>query len=183
MAFAEQIKIIREEKGLTQKEFADLLLVSNRTVSRWERGSVSPTAEEITRIAEILNCTVSQLIGLSGGQSQDSVDHDLYFSSIKKDIVNEVRRGTEKLQENVDEKLTERNYYLRMFLYVALEFIAFKTTPFGIIPACVCVFLAFKNKRSVLLKAITVLMLLLTIYFAYCFVFGVPESHKIYTIT
>ena len=36
------LKKLRSEKGLTQEQLAEILNVSNRTVSRWETGSNMP---------------------------------------------------------------------------------------------------------------------------------------------
>jgi len=36
--------------GLTQAAFAELAEVNQSTVSRWERGELSPTVEEVNRI-------------------------------------------------------------------------------------------------------------------------------------
>lgn len=36
------LKELRNEKGLTQEQFAELVSVSNRTVSRWENGNNMP---------------------------------------------------------------------------------------------------------------------------------------------
>ena len=37
-----RIKELRKEKGITQEEFAEMLNVSGRTVSRWETGTNMP---------------------------------------------------------------------------------------------------------------------------------------------
>lgn len=53
--FAERLKVLRVEKGLTQVELADMLGVSKGTVGMWETGKRMPgfeTLDEMTRIFE-----------------------------------------------------------------------------------------------------------------------------------
>lgn len=42
MSFAENLKLIRKEQGITQEDLAEMLKVSRQAVSKWEAG-VSPT--------------------------------------------------------------------------------------------------------------------------------------------
>ena len=39
MSFADNLKQIRKEKGLSQEELAELLEVSRQAVSKWEQGA------------------------------------------------------------------------------------------------------------------------------------------------
>lgn len=48
------IKVLREEARITQEEFAEKLAVSLETVKLWEKGKLTPTSEEITRMCPIL---------------------------------------------------------------------------------------------------------------------------------
>ena len=50
---AVNIRGLREKAGLTQKELADKLYVSDNVVSKWERGESLPDAETIVRLADI----------------------------------------------------------------------------------------------------------------------------------
>ncbi len=50
---AEEIKLIREILGMTQKEFAEFVNVSKRTVERWEY-STEPITGPITFLADML---------------------------------------------------------------------------------------------------------------------------------
>lgn len=47
------LSALRQAKGLTQKELGDMLYVSNKTVSRWERDECLPDLYLIPAIAEI----------------------------------------------------------------------------------------------------------------------------------
>nr|WP_026496573.1 helix-turn-helix transcriptional regulator [Butyrivibrio sp. WCD3002] len=47
------LKELRKEKGITQEQFAEVLNVSGRTVSRWETGSNIPDLEVLHCIARL----------------------------------------------------------------------------------------------------------------------------------
>lgn len=59
----ENIKTFRKERGLTQEELAIRVNVVRQTVSKWEKGLSVPDAELMQRIAEVLEVSVSQLLG------------------------------------------------------------------------------------------------------------------------
>ncbi len=60
---SEKIKTLRTEKGLSQEELALELNVVRQTVSKWEQGLSLPDAEQLVRLAEVLNTTVSEIVG------------------------------------------------------------------------------------------------------------------------
>lgn len=53
---------LRREKNLTQKELAEKLYVSDKTVSKWERGLSMPNVVLLIPIAEELGVTVTELL-------------------------------------------------------------------------------------------------------------------------
>lgn len=53
---------LRKEQGMTQKELADLLYLSDRTISKWERGAGIPDVSVWRDLAEVLNTTVPALM-------------------------------------------------------------------------------------------------------------------------
>lgn len=59
----ENIKYFRKERGLTQEELAIRVNVVRQTVSKWEKGQSVPDADLLQKIAEVLEVTVSQLLG------------------------------------------------------------------------------------------------------------------------
>ena len=62
MEFAERLKRFRKAKNLTQQELADLLGVSNKSVSRWESGGGYPDVALLAPLARALDVTVDALL-------------------------------------------------------------------------------------------------------------------------
>lgn len=61
--FQENLKALRKKRGITQEELAVRLNVVRQTVSKWEKGLSVPDAELLLKLAEVLEVSVSQLIG------------------------------------------------------------------------------------------------------------------------
>lgn len=60
---SKNLKIFRERKGLTQENVAEALNVVRQTISKWEKGISVPDADMLIRLAEVLDVSVSELIG------------------------------------------------------------------------------------------------------------------------
>lgn len=56
------IRELRKEKNMTQKALADALHITDRAVSKWERGLCSPDISLLEPLSEILGVTVMELI-------------------------------------------------------------------------------------------------------------------------
>lgn len=65
MIFPERLKQLRQKKGLTQKDIADLVHVNRVTYTNWEKGNREPNFETLLKLASILNTTTSYLLGES----------------------------------------------------------------------------------------------------------------------
>ena len=59
---AAAIRALREEKGLTQKQLADAIAVSDKTVSKWETGKGLPDISLLAPLAQALQVSVSELM-------------------------------------------------------------------------------------------------------------------------
>ncbi len=60
--FGAFISEIRKEKGITQKELASRLYISDKAVSKWETGHSVPDITLLTPLAEQLGVTVTELL-------------------------------------------------------------------------------------------------------------------------
>ena len=61
--FARQICSLRSSQGLSQRALARISGIPNPTINRFERGKQEPSWEQLERLAEVLQCTVGELIG------------------------------------------------------------------------------------------------------------------------
>lgn len=60
--FASTIYIIRSERNLTQKQLAEIIGISDRTISKWERGDTVPYLYSIRNICNKLNVSPSSIV-------------------------------------------------------------------------------------------------------------------------
>lgn len=93
----DNIRQYRKEKGYSQEEMAVKLHVVRQTVSKWENGRSVPDADVLIRMAEILDVSVNDLLGI--GIEQDNI----------KNLTSELARVNEVLAEkNKQENLVKR---------------------------------------------------------------------------
>lgn len=70
------IKELREAKGLTQKELAELLQVSFQTISKWENGINFPDITHIPRMADIFGVSSDIILGLEPLNKEENKKYD-----------------------------------------------------------------------------------------------------------
>lgn len=70
----EFLKALRKEKGLTQEQLAEILLVSGRTISRWETGTNLPDLSILIQMAEFYNVEVKEI--LDGERKSGNMDKE-----------------------------------------------------------------------------------------------------------
>ncbi len=58
------LKRAREQKGLSQKEVAEGIGVAKSTYSMYESGNREPNVQTIRKIADVLNVSADELLGL-----------------------------------------------------------------------------------------------------------------------
>jgi len=62
MTVGEKIQKYRKEKGLSQEELGQMLLVSRQTVSLWEKDKTLPTVDNLKRLKEIFGISVDDIL-------------------------------------------------------------------------------------------------------------------------
>ena len=62
MLFADTLKKLRTEKGLSQRELAEKMYVTRTAITKWENGNRLPDAAMIKRLSEVLGVDVNTLL-------------------------------------------------------------------------------------------------------------------------
>lgn len=104
---------LRKEKGLMQKELAEKLYVSDKAVSKWERGLSIPDVAILVPLAEILGVTVTELLECRRLPKDEPMD-----SRQTEEIVKKVIGLSEEEQRKYRPDRLKRG--LQLFLCVAV---------------------------------------------------------------
>jgi transcriptional regulator with XRE-family HTH domain len=75
------LKKLRTERGLTQEQFAELVMVSNRTVSRWENGNNMPDLDILIQISDYYEIDLREL--LDGERKSENMNRELEENVLK----------------------------------------------------------------------------------------------------
>lgn len=85
MEFNEKLQELRRQKGLTQEELAQSLLVSRTAISKWESGRGYPSIDSLKAIAKFYSVTIDEL--LSGDElltiaEEDTKEKETHFCDL-----------------------------------------------------------------------------------------------------
>lgn len=66
---ADRIKVLREQKGLTQTALAQKLNITRASVNAWEMGISKPSTQYIIELAKIFDVSADYLLGINSSAS------------------------------------------------------------------------------------------------------------------
>ena len=82
-SFAQTLKTLRKKKGVSQKDLAFFLSVSNKTVSKWEKGITSPDLSLLPPLAKYFGVSTDYLLGQSEEKQPGSAPRAVSDEEIK----------------------------------------------------------------------------------------------------
>ena len=85
----------RKRKGYTQRQLADILDISDKTISKWERGNGFPEVSLLLPLCNELDITVNELL------SGERVSEEEYLKKAEENMVNLVREAQESKKKIV----------------------------------------------------------------------------------
>ncbi len=74
---SEKIKTLRKKNNLSQEELAVRLNVVRQTVSKWENDLSVPDADQLIKLADVLNTTVNELLEITDKEKVENVAKEL----------------------------------------------------------------------------------------------------------
>ncbi len=80
MTIGEKICQLRQNKLMTQKELAEKLNVSDKVISRWERGVSLPDVEMMKKISIVLEVSISELYDYINVENKEKKDNEVPLS-------------------------------------------------------------------------------------------------------
>lgn len=111
------IALLRKQKGLTQKQLAQELMLSDKAVSKWERGLSMPDISMLVPLSIILDVTTTEL--LCGERMKEET---MTIADVEKVVSNAISLSD---QEDAMQKKKLRKQHIAMFIgcmiAVALE--------------------------------------------------------------
>jgi len=62
--FAERLKELKKENGLSNMKLGDAIGVSDTTICRWENGKADIKSKELVKVAQFFGVSTDYLVGL-----------------------------------------------------------------------------------------------------------------------
>ena len=77
---------LRKEKGLTQKQLADALNVTDKAVSKWERGLSFPDISMLEPIAQTLDISIMEILAGEKSAEDETITREEAQQMIKESV-------------------------------------------------------------------------------------------------
>lgn len=110
--FGRFIKNLRKQKNMTQKELAEKLNITDKAVSKWERGLSFPDITILNLISDIFGITVSELLNAEIGKNEE-VD----IEKAIQEAVEKITHKEEKKQQKI-KKIQKNIEIISMVLFI-----------------------------------------------------------------
>lgn len=99
MSIGENIKKVRVDAGLTQKQLGERLGITSQSIAQWETGRREPKYQSMVKIADALNVPVSSLYGIS---EDNPYKQDAIKQALDSSVRDDGRIDQKAFSENLD---------------------------------------------------------------------------------
>lgn len=128
-AIGEYIAKKRKEKNLTQSQLAEILGVSNKTISKWENGNSLPDYSIILELCKNIDITLKELLDGKDCEKLKESEDETYTEQ----QVIELLERTQSLEKRVDKLFGIFEYdWIKIGLRILLYFLIFASIDTGL---------------------------------------------------
>lgn len=97
--FGSFIKTLRKEKNLTQKELSEKINITDKAISKWERGLSFPDITMLTTLSEYFNISIAELLN---GEREKEIKEEISLSQT--DIEEKIKNAVEEATHNIKKR-------------------------------------------------------------------------------
>lgn len=88
----ENIRRLRQERGLRQEELGHRVGASKQSVSNWENGNIVPSVDLLLRLADFFGVSTDYLLGREGQRKLDATGlTDIQITHVQQ-LIDDLRR-------------------------------------------------------------------------------------------
>lgn len=96
------LKILRQEKGISQQQLADVILVTQQSVNKYENHDVEPDIKTLIKIAEFFNVSLDYLVGRTDIREMANKTRMSDLADGEEKIIKEMRRLNYKQKKCIE---------------------------------------------------------------------------------
>ena len=112
------ISICRKEKNLTQEQLAEKLFITDRAVSKWERGLSLPDADKMLSLCNILDINVNELLN---GEKINIKDYNKKTDNLLVELAKQDESKNKKLLKAMYTILITNGIFYLMIIILAFN--------------------------------------------------------------
>lgn len=140
------IQLSRKEKGLTQKDLAEQIGVSDKTISKWENGNSVPDTAILNSLCEALDISVNELL------SGEKLPVENYSMKAEENMMN-------LLKQNEDNQKNSKWQLVVGIILGILTLVLLFSSMYGTRPNMLTFFLDMPSLLGVILICISIVMI------------------------
>ena len=98
----ENLKVLRSEFSITQKQLADVIGVSQQSINKYENHNIEPDIETLKRIADYFDTSIDFLVGFSSDRHKTSSSSAQDISHQERSLIRKYRTLAPKEKQSID---------------------------------------------------------------------------------
>ena len=124
--FSDNLKKMREKRGYTHQELADLIGVNRVTYTNWENGNREPKFEKVIELAKVLKANTDYLLGFSEKNMFEMTDDELVMEDSPETFKDWEEEGkipviAQQIRKKAEEKMPNDVLWLKDIMKKKIE--------------------------------------------------------------